>query len=190
MLHAAPMTDRQEPTAASKLAHHTAFVLYEGKQTPHRSCGIALAETFGLPTEAYQALRRGGITGQGECGAIKAGELVLGQLLGDPSPTGTVTPELRSAMVHFQEQARQQLVLGEQDATRRSQAARRSLPLAQEPWNIQCNHLTAPHGDFMGDARKGFCTQLAADVARLVAESLEKVGRQPPIRALPVTPKP
>src|SRR6187401_1398647 len=78
-------------------ARDTAFVLYEGTRTPHRSCGIALAETFGLPTPAYQALRRGGITGKGTCGAIRAGEQVLGELLGDPSPTGGVTPELRSA---------------------------------------------------------------------------------------------
>ena len=41
--------------------------------------GICLAETFNLPTAPYQALRRGGITGEGECGAIKAGELILGQ---------------------------------------------------------------------------------------------------------------
>ena len=59
-------------------ARQKAFTLYEGKTVPHRSCGIALAETFGLGTAPYQALRKGGITGAGECGAIKAGELVLG----------------------------------------------------------------------------------------------------------------
>ena len=47
-------------------------VLYEGKQTPHRSCGIALAEAFDRGTAAYQALRRGGLTGEGQCGAIVA----------------------------------------------------------------------------------------------------------------------
>ena len=46
-------------------ARDKAFVLYEGTRTPHRSCGIALAETFSLPTPAYQALRRGGITARG-----------------------------------------------------------------------------------------------------------------------------
>jgi hypothetical protein len=60
-------------------ARDKAFVLYEGVRTPHRSCGIALAETFGLATPAYQALRRGGITGKGACGAIRAGEQVLGE---------------------------------------------------------------------------------------------------------------
>src|SRR6185295_2638390 len=83
-------------------ARDKAFILYEGTRTPHRSCGIALAETFGLPTPAYQSLRRGGITGKGTCGAIRAGEQVLGELLGDPSPTGTVTPALRDAVVWYQ----------------------------------------------------------------------------------------
>ena len=59
-------------------AREKAFVLYEGVQVPHRSCGIAIAETFNLPTRPYQALRRGGITGKGPCGAIRAGEHVLG----------------------------------------------------------------------------------------------------------------
>src|SRR5215210_8543494 len=83
-------------------ARDKAFILYEGVRTPHRSCGIAIAETFGLPTPAYQALRRGGITGKGTCGAIRAGEQVLGELLGDPSPTGVVTPELRGAITWYQ----------------------------------------------------------------------------------------
>jgi hypothetical protein len=37
---------------------------------------FALAETFGLPGTSYQALRRGGLTGEGPCGAIAAGMLV------------------------------------------------------------------------------------------------------------------
>src|SRR5262252_6981441 len=84
-------------------AREKAFVLYEGVRVPHRSCGIAIAETFGLPTRPYQALRRGGITGKGACGAIRAGEHVLGELLGDPDPTGAVTPELRAAIAWFQD---------------------------------------------------------------------------------------
>src|SRR5437763_1805641 len=82
-------------------ARERARLLYEGREVQHRSCGIALAETFGLPSRPYQALRRGGITGEGECGAVKAGELVLGELLGDPAPTGLVTPKLRQAMVRY-----------------------------------------------------------------------------------------
>lgn len=166
-------------------ARQTAFVLYEGKVTPHRSCGIALAETFNLPTGAYQSLRRGGITGEGECGAYKAGELVLGQLLGDPSPTGMVTPQLKAAMLHYQAAAREKLALGGQDGSRRSEAAARSLPLAQVPWDIRCNTLTAQHGDFMGEPRKAFCTTLAADVAKLVAEALESVGHAPDVKDTP-----
>src|SRR5215467_8703397 len=91
-------------------ARDKAFVLYEGVRTPHRSCGIALAETFGLPTPAYQSLRRGGITGKGACGAIRAGEQVLGELLGDPDPTGVVTPALRQAVTWYQSAWRARVV--------------------------------------------------------------------------------
>src|SRR5438552_13895916 len=96
-------------------ARDKAFVLYEGVRTPHRSCGIALAETFGVPTPAYQALRRGGITGAGACGAIRAGEQVLGELLGDPDPTGGVAPELRAAITWYQHVWRARLVPDEPD---------------------------------------------------------------------------
>lgn len=135
-------------------ARDKAFVLYEGVRTPHRSCGIALAETFGLPTPAYQSLRRGGITGKGTCGAIRAGEQVLGELLGDPSPTGVVTAELRAAVTWYQEAWRARMFA--------SQAAP----------DVVCDTLVRPHGDFMGPARKAFCTNLAADVAALTAEAL------------------
>jgi len=82
------------PDEASYIAaaRDKAFVLYEGVRTPHRSCGIAIAETFSLATPPYQSLRRGGITGKGACGAIRAGEQLLGELLGDPDPTVAVTP--------------------------------------------------------------------------------------------------
>ena len=98
---AASRSDRplsEEERSYVDAAREKAFILYEGRRVPHRSCGIALAETFGLPTPAYQSLRRGGITGEGACGAIRAGEQVLGELLGDPDPTGQVTPELREAL--------------------------------------------------------------------------------------------
>ncbi len=135
-------------------ARDKAFVLYEGTRTPHRSCGIALAETFGLPTPAYQALRRGGITGKGTCGAIRAGEQVLGELLGDPSPTGTVTPALRDAVIWYQ------------GAWHAKMFSNQAAP------DVVCDSLVRPHGDFMGPARKAFCTNLAADVAALTAEAL------------------
>jgi hypothetical protein len=138
-------------------ARATAFTLYEGKVTPHRNCGIALAETFGLPTPAYQALRRGGITGEGACGAIRAGEQVLGELLGDPSPTGPVTPTLRAAVTWYQAAWRQ----------RRFPAS-----VGGAAPDITCNTLTRPRGEFAGPTRAAFCTDLAADVAELTAEAL------------------
>lgn len=144
-------------------AREKAHVLYEGVRTPHRSCGIALAETFGLPTPAYQALRRGGITGRGECGAIRAGEQVLGELLGDPDPIGAVTPALRAAATWYQ-------------------AAWAARVVPDEP-TIACDHLVRRHGDFAGPARKAFCTSLAAQVAALTAEALCRfAAARPPIQ--------
>jgi hypothetical protein len=145
-----------EEQAYITAARDKAFVLYEGVKVAHRSCGIALAETFGLPTPAYQSLRRGGITGKGACGAIRAGEQVLGELLGDPSPTGAVTAQLRDAVSWYQDAWLTRIRHGEPD--------------------IVCDHLVRPHGDFMGPARKAFCTNLAAEVAALTAEALCRFG--------------
>src|SRR5262249_16432065 len=142
-------------------ARDKAFVLYEGVRVPHRSCGIAIAETFGLPTRPYQALRRGGITGKGACGAIRAGEHVLGELLGDPDPGGAVTPALRGAISWFQDAWLARLRHGDPD--------------------IVCDHLVRPHGDFAGPARKAFCTNVAADVAALTAEALVRFGANRPL---------
>jgi hypothetical protein len=150
-------------------ARRVAFILYEGKQVPHRSCGIALAETFGLPTRPYQALRRGGITGEGACGAIRAGEHVLGELLGDPDPAGMVTPTLRTAITWYQDQARMRIDRGPSP-------------------DIICNNLTRPHGDFMGERRKAFCTELAAEVAAITAEALLRFApsdQRPTLKVLP-----
>lgn len=148
-------------------ARRKAFLLYEGKQVPHRSCGIALAETFNLPTRPYQSLRKGGITGEGECGAIKAGELILGEYLGDPDPTGKVTPRLREA-----------LALYRQEWIRRVDRGPAAAGLAAEAGgvNIICNHLTEPLGDFAGPERQQFCTNIAARVAEIVAEILVRFG--------------
>lgn len=148
-------------------AREKAYVLYEGVRTPHRSCGIALAETFGLPTRPYQALRRGGITGQGACGAIRAGEHVLGELLGDPDPTGAVTPALRAAISWYGDAWKRRLVPDEPD--------------------IICDHLVRRHGDFAGPARKAFCTNLAAVVAALTAEAVCRFGDERPAIA-PIAP--
>jgi hypothetical protein len=166
-------TDEAAYVAAARAK---AFVLYEGVRVPHRSCGIAIAETFSLPTRPYQVLRRGGITGKGACGAIRAGEHVLGELLGDPDPGGAVTAELRAAIAWFQDAWLARLRHGEAD--------------------IVCDHLVRPHGEFMGAARKAFCTNLAADVAALTAEALCRFApaRRPtiePITAIePITSTP
>ncbi len=132
-----------------------AFVLYEGVRTPHRSCGIALAEALGRPTAAYQSLRRGGITGRGQCGAIVAGQLLLGELLGDPAPTGAVTPSLEAAVVRYQARIEAELDRGTSP-------------------DLCCNNMTEPHGDFRGPARHQFCTGVVAQVAQLVDETLQE----------------
>jgi hypothetical protein len=136
--------NRDEIVAAVR---EKARVLYEGKRVAHRSCGIALAETFGRATPAYQALRRGGITGDGPCGAILAGQLILGELLGDPDPTGPTTPALRTAMERY-----------------KAEIARR-----MGTANPICDDLVRPFGDFAGEPRAAFCTDLAATVAEVVA---------------------
>lgn len=143
-----------------------ALVLYEGTRTPHRSCGIALAEAFGRPSAAYQSLRRGGITGEGTCGAIVAGQLLLGELLGDPDPTGKVTPELRAAMTRYLARVRAELDRGGVDS-------------------LVCNDMTAPWGEFTGPARHGFCTAVVGQVAQLVDETLREHGVE--VAASPVT---
>lgn len=139
----------QDERAVVQAARDKAYLLYEGRRTPHRSCGICLAETFNLPTPAYQALRKGGISGQGNCGSIVAGHLVLGEIFGDPDPQGSITNVLREAISDYDAlwQARLGLV----------------------PGQIACNALVSQQGDFLGQKRRDFCTSLAATVAELVA---------------------
>jgi len=138
--------------AAARAKAHT---LYEGVVVPHRSCGIALAETFGRPTAAYQALRRGGITGLGECGAIVAGRLLLGEILGDPDPAGPVTAPLRDGMERY-------------EARWRARVDRGVAPGDA----IICNTLTGVFPIFRSPERHAFCTALATEVATAVAEVL------------------
>ena len=135
-------------------------ILYDGVQTGHRSCGIAIAETFDLPTASYQALRRGGLTGQGPCGAIQAGRLVLGELLGDPDPTGAATPQLKNAVAHY-ELGWPKLPSLETDGA--------------QPPDIVCNSLTSRFPIFKSPERHAMCTRLAHDVAGLVSHVLNEV---------------
>jgi hypothetical protein len=149
-------------------ANRKCFVLYEGKTVAHRSCGIALAETFGLPTRSYQALRRGGLTGEGYCGALLAGELVLGEILGDPDPRGAVTPVLREAVKVYRD----------------SWKARVGDKLGPD---LRCNTLTGRFPAFQSPERASFCTELAAEAARAVAQALVAVGKPPEIGPIPTT---
>ena len=137
-----------------------ALFLYEGRLTPHRSCGIAIAETFGLPTRSYQSLRRGGLSGLGTCGAVLAGTLVLGELLGDPDPSGAPTALLRAALPRYRV-----ILAGLRAAGGDGAGAETS-----------CEARVGHHTDFMGEARRRYCTVLAADVADAVAQTLEELG--------------
>ncbi|KIG14145.1 hypothetical protein DB30_07071 [Enhygromyxa salina] len=116
-----------------------------------------MAESFDRPTAAYQSLRRGGITGRGQCGAIVAGQLLLGEFLGDPDPTGAVTPPLRAAMTRYLERVEDELDRGPSPT-------------------LICNDMVAPHGEFMGPARHHFCTAVVGQVAQLVDELLREHG--------------
>lgn len=162
MLRTSPLTP--DELALIRAARDKAHILYEGKRTPHRSCGVCLAETFGVAWQPYQALRRGGLTGEGSCGAIRAGEMILGELLGSEKPTDPAGEKLRDAMIYYQ---------------------RRWKEIQQaEGWtDTICNTLTAPLGEFHGERRASFCTNMAADAAALVAETLVRLDH--PFRIVP-----
>ena len=155
------MTPREAYVAGARARAES---LYEGRLCGHRSCGIALAETFGLPGASYQALRRGGLTGEGPCGAIAAGMLVLGELLGDPDPAGPPTAILRDAAARYRAGVAAAIDGRPDDA---------------------CNVRVAPHGPFAGAARVGYCTRLAGTVAGCVAATLWDVGQPRPIPPAP-----
>jgi len=137
---------------------------YAGEGVPHRSCGISLAETFQRRTAPYQALRKGGITGRGECGTALGGRMVLGELLGDPDPGGKTTVALREAVLDYE--ARWEARVGVVDGCRR------------------CDHLMRSFEDFGGPARKARCTGLAQQTAGLVAEVLVRHGHGVQLRGL------
>lgn len=162
----------KEPRAV-EAARTKCQLLYAGERTAHRSCGIALAETFGRPTAPYQALRRGGITGCGECGAIVAGRLVLGEVFGDPDPTGAVTPTLRAAMTDYEGRWPSAIDRGDAEGG---------------PRDVICNTLTGQFAEFRSAERHGFCTALATEVATAVAEVILAHGgalRTTPIDDVP-----
>jgi hypothetical protein len=139
-------------------AERRARDLYAGERVKHRSCGIAMAETFGRPHQAYQALRRGGLTGCGFCGSIKAGELILGEVFGDPDPAGPTTETLRRAIVRYR-----QLLEDAEQAPRDVLAS-------------TCNELTARFGEFRSPERHQFCTGIASLAARCLAQAILDCG--------------
>ena len=98
-----------------------------------------------------------GFAGEGECGAVRAGEQILGEILGDPDPTGAVTPSLRAAVGVYRDRIRAELPRGGSA-------------------DLVCNHLTAPFPDFASPERAAFCAGLAERVALLVADTLEGAG--------------
>jgi hypothetical protein len=156
-----------------KQARQKARILYEGKRVPHYSCGICIAATFGLPTRPFQALRKGGVTGEGECGAIVAGRLVLGYFLGDPEPTGALRPELLQAMEHYERLWKARTEPG-QALTSGAHS------------DIICNTLVGHlEDDFWGEERMGHCTRLSAELAACVAETLEEFGVEFEIEPIP-----
>lgn len=154
------MTDTLTLSKLIARAEQGAYDLYAGELTPHRSCGISLAELYGKNTAPYQSLRRGGITGHGQCGAIKAGELLLGEIFGDPDPTGPVTDTLRSAILRYQELWQERVDKGNSSS-------------------IICNDLTGQFSDFRSPERHAFCTQLAATVSGCIAQTLHEHGIAP-----------
>jgi hypothetical protein len=134
-----------------------ARTLYEGKEVPHRSCGIALAEAFDREHRPYQALRRGGITGDGECGAIVAGRLILGELFGYPDPTAPTSLTLREAMTLYRAAV----------ATRVDRGGAETLV---------CSDLVKRFPVYHSDERTAFCADIVAAVAEIVAEIVLKLG--------------
>jgi hypothetical protein len=154
-------------------ARKKAFILYEGQRVPHHSCGICIAATFDLPTRPFQALRKGGVTGVGECGSIVAGRLVLGYFIGDPDPTGPLRSELLEAIEVYEELWHEHTEPGQ--ALTRGQHS-----------DIYCNTLVGHLAeDFWGRERMGYCTRLSARVATCVAETLEKFGVEFDVEPLP-----
>lgn len=142
-----------------------ARVLYEGRQVPHRSCGMAIAEAFDREPRSYHALRRGGVTGVGHCGAVLAGQLVLGELFGYQDSTAPTSIALRQAITAFQGEVARRVPRG-------------------PGGTIVCNDLVSPFPDFHEEARGLFCTALTAQVAEIVAEIVVELGG--PLEVTPI----
>ncbi len=154
------------PNEIVERAREKARVLYQGKQVAHRSCSLALAETFNVPSRPYEPLRRGGLTGEGRCGAVKAGELILGEIFGAPDPNGPMPPRLRDALAHYQAEIAERL------------------ERCDSP-TLVCNDLTRRFPIFRSEERLSFCSDLVASVTELVAETILRFGGPLEVGPLP-----
>jgi hypothetical protein len=127
--------------------------LYSGQHLVARTSGVAIAETFGRRVSPYHGLARGGIAGEGECGAIVAGRLVIAEFLAGPDPKGILEGDLGVALRRYQH-----------DIEHRIQG--RGSP------DYICSSLVAPYDGYDDPARVPFCTAVVAEVARIVAAIL------------------
>lgn len=147
-------------------ARRVAECLYRGERVEHRSCGVAVAETFGLNPMPYLVLRRGGLTGEQDCGAVRAGEMALAELIANGQYLGQ-TPEPLQAAIH------------DYRAVVRERIGRRP------DESLICNSLLEPFGDMASPARWSHCTSLAAEVAALVAEIALRYGADVRVTDIP-----
>jgi hypothetical protein len=138
-------------------AEARARLLYDGKDVRHRSCGVAIAETLGHAPRPYVGLRKGGLTGEGTCGAIHAGVLLLGEVFGAEDPASPATPELVAAVQRYRELWQQRVDRGR--AT-----------------TVICNDLTGQFERFDSPERHAFCTAIAEQVAGCVAQTIVELG--------------
>jgi hypothetical protein len=154
--------NEQEIVAALR---EKARTLYEGRTVPPRSSGVALAEAFDRDHRPYQGLRRGGVTGHGECGAIVAGRLLLGEMFGYPDPTAPVSLALREAMNLYRA-----------EILKRMEAAGAG--------SLVCNDLVRGFAVHHSDERTAFCTDIVGTVAEVVARIALQLGA--PLEPTPV----
>lgn len=145
-------------------ARQTAEALYRGERIEHRSCGVAVAVTFGLNPVPYSILRRGGLTGERECGALRGGEMALTELMSGDQHLG-LPDGLKDAVTEYRERSHHELLDGREDTT--------------------CNGLVRLFDDFDSAERKSHCTTLASQVAGLVAELALKYGAAVTVAPLP-----
>ena len=155
-----------EQTAVVEAARALAEVLYTGEQVAHRSCGVAVAETFGCAPKPYAVLRRGGLTGEGECGAVRAGEMVLAELMAADDPAAALPPSLTAAIAEYRQLCAERLDGGPSG-------------------RYICNELTAVFTDFHVPPRQQLCTSIAATIAGSVAEVALKHGATVSVASLP-----